>query len=82
MDVFKVSKRILCKFLIENHSDLGKLVTYLQNEYTLNAEQINMINNALNQYFFSTFQKKWKESLYMQSKFEKRFEKWLGRETK
>lgn len=79
MDSFKVSKRILCNFLIENNnSELDKLVTHLQNEYTLNAEQIEIVSDALNRYFFSTFQKKWKESLYVRSKFEKRFEKWLN----
>lgn len=79
MDSFKVSKRILCNFLIENNNpELEKLVTHLQNEYTLNAEHTEIVSQFLNQYFFSTFQKKWKESLYIRSKFEKRFEKWLN----
>jgi len=56
---------------------LEELVTHLQNEYNLNAEHIEMVSHAL-KFFVSTFQKKWKKSLYIRNNFEKGNEKWLN----
>lgn len=53
MDSFRISKRVLCNFLIENNNpELGKLVSHLQNEYTINTEHIEVVSDALNRYFF------------------------------
>lgn len=78
MDVFKVRKRILCDFLIENkNSKISDLLNHLQNQYCFNSDQKEIVNNSLKFQFLGKFQKKWKECFYIKAQFENKFHSWL-----
>ena len=54
------------------------LLSFLQTEYSLDPEYLELVSNHLNLYFLGDFHQKQKKSLYLKSQFEQRFEKWLN----
>ena len=62
MGTLKVRKRILCNFFItDEEPDVQGLLNFLQTEYSLDPEHLELVSNHLNLYFLGVFHKKWKK---------------------
>ena len=79
MGTLEVHKKVLCNFLITYEKpDMQGLSSFLQTEYSLHPEHLDIVTNHLNFYFLGVCHKKWKKCLFWWCQSEKRFEKWLN----
>lgn len=81
MSTIQVSKRILCDILLKLRSkdrNARPLVRYIKEQYDLNAEQLDKVEQKLNSSFIPTFKSKIGRVVYDASVFETKNEDWLA----